>query len=60
MVNSINLSMDEVFVHHIILVIGLPWKEVHTMVHIIPKLIRGVHGLNEVFIIMEDGGTGGI
>ena len=53
-----DLTMDEVFRLYIILVMGLLRKEVRMMVHIIPRIIEGGHGFHDVFIRMEDGGTG--
>jgi len=51
--------MEEFFVLHIILIMGLIEKKVHTMVHIISRIIRGGHRFHDVFIRMKYGRTGG-
>jgi len=54
----INLTMDEVFGLHNILIMGLLRKVGNTMVHIIPRIIRGGHSFHDLFIVMKDGGGG--
>ena len=50
---------NEVFGFHNVLVIGLLWKEICAMVHIIPGKVGVGHGFHDFFIRLEDGKTGG-
>jgi len=40
-----------------ILIMSLLWKEVCTMVHIVPRIIMGGHGFHDIIIIMKYGRT---
>jgi len=51
--------MDELFGFKNIMIMGLLWKEVHTMVHIMPRIIRGGRAYGDVLFRMKYGRTGG-
>ena len=56
----IDCIKDEFFRFHNVQVMGLLWKEVRTMVHIIPRKVRGGHFFYNFFMKMKYGGTGRI